>query len=74
MHLNDVVKMKDCKGNTISIGDQVKVLWNYDNKIHEGRVIRICGNVVKIKIITGNISISDPTEITKIPDSKKHLK
>ena len=71
VHLNDVVKMKDSKGNTISIGDRVKVLWNYDNKIYAGDVFRIRENVVEIKIYKGNISISDHTKITKIPDTKR---
>ena len=74
MHLNDVVKMKDSKGNKISIGDRVKVLWSFDNKNYNGDVFRIRENAVEIKIYKGNISISDHTNITKIPDTKKHLK
>ena len=62
--------MKDSKGNKISIGDRVKVLWNYDNKIHVGDVFRISENAVEIDIFTRNISISDHTKITKIPDTK----
>ena len=45
-HLNNVVKMKDSQGNNISIGDRVKVLWNYDNKIHVGDVFRISENAI----------------------------
>ena len=33
--------MKDSKGNKISIGDRVKVLWNFDNKIHDGGITNI---------------------------------
>jgi uncharacterized Zn ribbon protein len=73
-HLNDVVKMKDSKGNKISIGDRVKVLWNFDNKIYAGDVLRVNENVAEIKIFTGNISMRDHTKITKIPDTKKPLK
>jgi hypothetical protein len=70
-HLNGVVKMKDSKGNNISIGDRVKVLWSFDNKIYAGDVFGIRENVVEIKIFKGNISISDHTKITKIPDTKR---
>jgi len=68
-----VVKVKDSKGNNISIGDRVKVLWIHDNKIHDGHVFRIHENVVEIKVLMGNISIRDNTKITKIPDTKKDL-
>ena len=70
-HLNDVVKMKDSKGNNISIGDRVKVLWSFDNKNYNGDVFRISENAVEIDIFTRNISISDHTKITKIPDTKR---
>jgi len=40
--------MKDSDGNKISIGDRVKVLWNYDNKIHIGKIIGIEGNLITI--------------------------
>lgn len=65
-----MVKVKDSKGNNISIGDRVKVLWNFDNKIHNGYVFRISENAVEIDIFTRNIFISDHTKITKIPDTK----
>ena len=63
--------MKDSKGNKISIGDRVKVLWSFDNKIHQGDVFRITGNVVEIDIYSRNISIRDHRKITKIPDTKR---
>ena len=66
--------MKDSKGNKISIGDRVKVLWNFDNQIYAGDVRRVNENTTEIKIFTGNISIRDHTKITKIPDTKKPLK
>jgi len=48
--LNDVVKMKDSKGNILTIGDRVKVLWNFDNKIHEGHIFRISENVAEMRL------------------------
>ena len=63
--------MKDSQENKISIGDRVKVLWSFDNKNYNGDVFRIRENVVEIKIYKGNISISDHTKITKIPDTKR---
>ena len=69
-HLNDVVKMNDSKGNILSIGDRVKIHWNFDNKIHEGHIFRISGNVAEIDIFTRKISISNPAKITKIPDTQ----
>jgi hypothetical protein len=74
VHPDNEVKMKDSKGNKISIGDRVKVLWSFDNKIHSGDVFRISDNLVEIKIYAGNISIRDHTKITKIQDARKHLK
>ena len=62
--------MKDSKGNILTIGDRVKVHWNFDNKIHEGHVFGISGNVVEIDIFTRKISVSDHTRITKIPDTQ----
>ena len=63
--------MKDSKGSILSIGDRVKVRWNFGNKNHEGHIFRISGNVVEIDISTRKISISDHTKITKIPDTKR---
>ena len=42
--------MKDSKGNKISIGDRVKVIWNFDNKIHNGEITNISDELVKINI------------------------
>ena len=33
--------MKDSKGNKISIGDRVTVLWGFDNNFHEGNIVRL---------------------------------
>ena len=55
----------------VSIGDRVKVLWNFDNNIYDGNVFGISENVVEIKIYKGNISIMDHTKITKISDTKR---
>ena len=63
--------MIDSKGNKISIGDRVKVLWSFDNKIHDGNVLRVNENTTELKIFTRKISIRDHTKITKIPDIKR---
>ena len=72
MHLYNEAKTKDSKGNKISIGDCVKVLCSFDNKIYKGNVFRITKDAVEIDIFTRKISIKDYTKITKIPDTKKH--
>ena len=64
--------MKDSKGNKISIGDRVKVLWNFDNKIHDGGITNISNEFVNITISSRQISIKDPTKITKIPHKPKN--
>ena len=66
--------MKDSKGNKISIGDRVKVLWNFDNKIHNGEITNISNEFVKINILSRQISIKDHTKITKIPNKPKNNK
>ena len=66
--------MKDSKGNKISIGDRVKVLWNFDNKIHNGEITHISNEFVKINIFPRQISIKDHTKITKIPHKPKNNK
>ena len=58
--------IKDSKGNVISIGDNVKVLWGYDNKIHTGRIKKIRQNIVTIATINATIATSDQMKITKI--------
>lgn len=58
--LNDVVKMKDSKGNILTIGDRVKVLWNFDYQIYAGDVLRVNENAVEIKIFPGNIFHEGP--------------
>ena len=66
--------MKDSKGNKISIGDRVKVLWNFDNKIHNGEITHISNEFVKINIFSQHISIKDHTKITKIPTKPENNK
>ena len=63
--------MKDSKGNKISIGDRVKVLWNFDNKIHNGEITNISDELVKINILSRHISTMDHRKITKIPNKPK---
>ncbi|MCK4928800.1 MAG: hypothetical protein KAR76_03600 [Methanosarcinales archaeon] len=65
--------MKDSKGNQISIGDRVKVLWGFDNKIHSGKIIKIRNDVVTIKSMGKRVLVSDHNKITKIPGSEFEL-
>jgi hypothetical protein len=66
--------MKDSKGNKILIGDRVKVLWNFDNKIHNGEITNISNELVRIHILSRHISTKDHTKITKIPTKPKNNK
>lgn len=61
------------KNNGISIGDRVKVLWNFDNKYYTGKVIDTSGGVITIsapskKAHVSNhiISLTDKARIKKI--------
>lgn len=65
--------MKEFEGNKISIGDRVKVLWNYDSRIHIGKIIGIKNNVITIQsnedpmrgsIFPSKMTISDYSRIT----------
>ncbi|MCL7413297.1 MAG: hypothetical protein M8353_06735 [ANME-2 cluster archaeon] len=69
--------MKEQEVNTISIGDRVKVLWNFDNRMHKGRIIGIKNNVITIEsneepkkgfFVPPKITISDASKITKLPE------
>jgi len=58
--------MKDSKGNKISIGDRVKVLWNFDNQIYAGDVLRVNENTAEIKIFNNLIfNLFRPSENQK---------
>jgi hypothetical protein len=58
--------MKDSRGRQILIGDRVKVLWNFDNKVHVGDIIKIDQKHVEVDITLRRISIYDHTKITKL--------
>lgn len=58
--------MKDSKGKQISIGDRVKVLWNFDNKMYEGDIYRVGPKHVEVDISMRKISINDHNKITKL--------
>ncbi|MCL7474493.1 MAG: hypothetical protein SCH39_11940 [Methanosarcinales archaeon] len=69
--------MEELEGNTISIGDRVKVLWNFDNRMHMGKIIGIKNNVVTIAsnevpengfLVPPKITISDHSKIFKLPE------
>ena len=66
--------MKDSKENKVSISDRVKVLWNFDNKIHNGEITNISDGFVNVNIYSRHISIKDHTKITKIPTKPKNNK
>jgi len=57
----------------ISIGDRVKVLWNFDNRYHTDKVVDITGDVITVSALNRTahgpnrrISLTDKTSITKI--------
>ena len=56
----------DSKGNNISIGDRVKVLWGFDNRIHVGEIVDMCEGVIKIHTHHVKINTINPSKITKI--------
>jgi len=58
--------MKDSRGKQISIGDRVKVLWNFDNKIYEGDIFRVGQEHVEVDTSMRRISINDNKKITKL--------
>lgn len=62
-------KMKDSKGREISIGTRIKFLWKYDNKIHNGEIKRIQGDIIKVDItdlFTRKATANINTKLTKI--------
>jgi small-conductance mechanosensitive channel len=56
----------DSKGNKISIGDRVRVLWGFDNKIHTGEVTDINDRAIRIDTINRRIITVDSRKINKI--------
>ncbi|MCD4844118.1 MAG: hypothetical protein K8R25_06510 [Methanosarcinales archaeon] len=61
--------MIDSNGRIISIGDRVKLLWNFDNKHHTGRIVEINKDRITITTSGTRMSTSDPSRITKIQKS-----
>jgi len=64
--------MKDSRGKQILIGDRVKVLRNFDNKIHEGDVFRVDHKHIEVDIAMHRISVNDHKKITKLHETKKN--
>lgn len=64
--------MKDSRGKQILIGDRVKVLWNFDNKIHEGDVFIVDRKHIEVDIAMHRISVHDHKKITKLHETKKN--
>lgn len=56
----------DSKGNKISIGDRVRVLWGFDNRIHTGEVTDINDRAIRIDTINRRIITVDSRKINKI--------
>jgi hypothetical protein len=62
----DELMILDSKGKNITIGDRVKVLWEFDNRIHVGEIIDIYEGVIKIDAYNFKINTIHPSKITKI--------
>ncbi|MCD4810908.1 MAG: hypothetical protein K8R17_13560 [Methanosarcinales archaeon] len=62
----DELMILDSKGKNITIGDRVKVLWEFDNRIHVGEIIDIHEGVIKIDAYNFKINTIHPSKITKI--------
>ena len=58
-------KMDDSKGKKITIGDRVKVLWGFNNRLYTGRIINIKESVVTVATINSNISTIH-SKVTKV--------
>lgn len=71
MEIGEVESMKDSHGNNILIGDKVKFLWNFDNKIHTGDIIKINDHLITIQS-NGNLMMDScyPAKITTSNYSK----
>ena len=57
--------MDDSKGTKITIGDRVKVLWGFNNRVYTGRIINIKESVVTVDTKGPNISTIH-TKVTKV--------
>jgi len=57
--------MDDSKGKKITIGDRVKVLWGFNNRLYTGRIINIKESVVTVATINSNISTIH-SKVTKV--------
>lgn len=58
--------MKDKNGNPIQIGDIVRVLWDFNNKEYDGKVVDLKGNIALITARKYFIYINKPERILKI--------
>ncbi len=61
----------DSKGNKISIGDRVRVLWGFDNRIHVGEIIDFQDRTIRIDTINRRINTIDHNKITKVMWNQK---
>ena len=59
--------MEDKNNNKIHIGDQVKVLWSSDNRMYEGKVMDIKGNIILLTVKNFFVYVNEPKRLLKIP-------
>ncbi|MCD4842956.1 MAG: hypothetical protein K8R25_00520 [Methanosarcinales archaeon] len=57
--------MDDSKGKKINIGDRVKVLWGFNNRLYTGRIINMKESVVTVATTNSNISTIH-SKVTKV--------
>ena len=57
--------MDDSKGKKINIGDRVKVLWGFNNRLYTGRIINMKASVVTVATTNSNISTIH-SKVTKV--------
>ncbi len=62
-----LVSMEDKNNNKIQIGDRVKVLWSSDNRMYEGKVMNIKGNIVLLAVKSFFVYVNKPERLLKMP-------
>ncbi|MBE0524790.1 MAG: hypothetical protein IBX40_10720 [Methanosarcinales archaeon] len=59
--------MDDKNNNKIHVGDRVKVLWSSDNRMYEGKVMEIKGNIVLLTVKNFFVYVNEPKRLLKMP-------
>lgn len=62
-----LVSMEDKNNNKIHIGDRVNVLWSCDNRMYEGKVMDIKGNIVLLAVKSFFVYVNKPERLLKMP-------